>query len=81
LNLTNATQPTTKQECASDKKKKRVNIEEETAMTKEDLKDNPTLSDSAEADETKANNDTIDDVEVDIPNELKSDLGSYWVPA
>jgi hypothetical protein len=75
VNLTNATRPTTKQEC-----EKRVIIEEENAMTKEDLEDDPTLSDSTGSDETKVNNDT-EDVEVDIPNELKSDLISYWVLA
>ena len=70
MNLTNATQP--RQECRSGKKKKHSMIEEGTALIEDDLEDNPGTNDIV-------NNDTTHDVEPGIPNELKSDLGSYWV--
>ena len=47
-------------------------IEEGTALIEDDLEDNPGTNDIV-------NNDTTHDVEPGIPNELKSDLGSYWV--
>jgi hypothetical protein len=76
VNLVNTTRPTTKQECRSEKKKKQSIVEEETAMTEEDLEEDPVLPDSAMTDDVKANDDTIVDVEAAIPNELKPDLGS-----
>jgi hypothetical protein len=81
VNLTNATRPTTKQECRSVKKKKRYIVEEETAMAEEDLEEDPVIPGSTITDEIEVTNDTVVDVEPDVPNELKSDLGSYWVLA
>jgi hypothetical protein len=81
VNLINTTLPTTKQECRSEKKKKQSIVEEETAATEEDLEEDPVLSDTTMADDVEANDGTTDDVDPNIPNELKSDLGSYWVLA
>jgi hypothetical protein len=81
VNLTNATRPNTKQECRSGKKKKQSIDEEETVMTEEDLEEDPVIPGSTITDEIEVTNDTIVDAEPDVPNELKSDLGSYWVLA
>jgi hypothetical protein len=81
VNLINTTRPTTKQECRSENKKKRTIVEEETAATEEDLEEDPVLSDTTMADDIEDIDETTDDVDPEVPNELKSDLGSYWVLA
>jgi hypothetical protein len=60
--------------------KKRSTIEDEFALTEEDLEDNPITPGNTKLGVEVSNSDeeTPDGVGPDIPTELESDLGPYW---
>jgi hypothetical protein len=81
--VTFTTTAPSKQECGNDKRKKRSVVEDENAITEEDLEDDPLPLNSTKlgVDGDVDTNTGQDEAESVVPEELKSDLGPYWVLA
>jgi hypothetical protein len=81
--VTFTTTTSAKQECGGNKKKKGSIVKEGNAITEEDLEDDPLPLNSTKlgVDGSEYTNTTQDEADSGVPDELKSDLGPYWVLA